>query len=204
MVRYATYCSFSYFQYFVQSRNIVFAPHCNPTDPQCLDILTTVYNTLLCATLLTWSPAHPLTPTAFADFVQSVLRSLPSSSNEAEVQPSHVTVFGDYLIDMIWSVDTQLDELLAEARSAVAAAADGKVAGKDLTALVNKAKKAQQNAETDKQRIPSIVMKLLVLNSPFCRVLCSWVGPSGVSNYHAGTLPGKIGHNSLGECWTHT
>lgn len=105
--------------------------------------------------------------------MQSVLRSLPSSSNAPERLPSHIAIFGDYLVDMIWSVDTELDELLAEARLAATASGDGEISYKDLTALVNKAKKAQQNAETDKQRIPSIVMKLLVLAISFCRVLCS-------------------------------
>ena len=64
---------------------------------------------------------------------------------------------------MIWSVDTELDELLNEARAASAISADqSKLSAKDLTTIVSKAKKAQQNAEGDKQRIQAIVKKLLV------------------------------------------
>lgn len=146
-----------------RSRNILIAPHCNPSDPDCLDLLTTAYHTLICATLLTWSPPHPLTIATFVEFVQSVLINLPSSSQAAPKVPSPAVVFGDYLVDMIWSVDTQLDELLYEARlTSMTGGEYGKLSAKEVAAIVAKAKKAQQNAENDKQRIPIIVKKLLV------------------------------------------
>ncbi|KAF9569407.1 hypothetical protein CPC08DRAFT_182366 [Agrocybe pediades] len=145
----------------VECRSILTSPHCNPTDPECMDVLTTAYHTLLCATLLTWSPPHPLTPAAFADFVLSILNKLPSTSNDSDKLPSHKSIFGDYLVDMIWTVDNELDELLNEARTSVAALGDAKVTSKDMATLLNKARKAQQNAEIDKQRIPAIVLKLL-------------------------------------------
>lgn len=156
---------------FSQSRNLLIAPHCNPLNSDCLDILTTAYHTLLCATLLTWSPPHPLTPTAFAEFVQSVLRALPSSSSTSPKVPTHVSIFGDHLVDMIWAVDMELDELLNEARIAATAAGEGKLASKDVANLLNKAKRAQSNAETDKQRIPAIVMKLLVWDTDIIHTL---------------------------------
>lgn len=65
---------------------------------------------------------------------------------------------------MIWAVDTQLDELLNEAR--VASSASQEQGKKEIAALlVAKAKRAQTNAENDKQRIPVIVKKLLVCYS---------------------------------------
>ena len=68
---------------------------------------------------------------------------------------------------MIWSVDTELDELLNEARAASAVSADqSKLSTKDLATIISKAKKAQQNAENDKQRIQAIVKKLLVRPFP--------------------------------------
>jgi THO complex subunit 2 len=68
---------------------------------------------------------------------------------------------------MIWSVDTELDELLNEARAASAVSADqSKLPTKDLATIISKAKKAQQNAENDKQRIQAIVKKLLVRTFP--------------------------------------
>ena len=73
---------------------------------------------------------------------------------------------------MIWSVDTELDELLNEARAASAVSADqSKLSTKDLATIISKAKKAQQNAENDKQRIQAIVKKLLV--RPFLLVTYS-------------------------------
>ena len=73
---------------------------------------------------------------------------------------------------MIWSVDTELDELLNEARAASAVSADqSKLSTKDLATIFSKAKKAQQNAENDKQRIQAIVKKLLV--RPFLLVVYS-------------------------------
>lgn len=132
-----------------------------------MDVLTTAYHTLIYATLVTWSPPQPLSPAGFAEFVQSVLINLPSSSNRTAKSPTHATIFGDHLVDMIWSVDTELDELLNEARAASAVSADqSKLSTKDLATIISKAKKAQQNAENDKQRIQAIVKKLLVRPFP--------------------------------------
>ena len=168
MVSLPSYSSFPNIQYSsIFSRNIVIAPHCNPTNSSCLDVLTTAYHTLIYATLVTWSPPQPLSPAGFADFVQSVLINLPSSSNTSAKSPTHATIFGDHLVDMIWSVDTELDELLTEARAASAVSADqSKLSTKDLATIISKAKKAQQNAENDKQRIQAIVKKLLVRPFP--------------------------------------
>jgi len=121
----------------------------------------TVYHTLLCATLSTWN-LNILTPIAFVEFVNSVLSSLPSTSNPSQAH-SNAAVFGDHLVDMMWSVDTELDELLGDARLAVTASPlQTHLSPKDLSFLTSKVKKTQQNAEADKQRIPVIVKKLLV------------------------------------------
>lgn len=96
----------------------------------------------------------------FTDFVQSVLARLPSSSQTGPQETSPAAIFGDHLVDMIWAVDMQLDELLTEA--VVASAATPEPGKKDGAILVAKSKKAQTNAENDKQRIPVIVKKLLV------------------------------------------
>jgi THO complex subunit 2 len=99
----------------------------------------------------------------FAEFVQSVLARLPSSSQTDPQETSPAAIFGDHLVDMIWAVDTQLDELLNEAR--VASSASQEQGKKEVAALLAKAKKAQTNAENDKHRIPVIVKKLLVCYS---------------------------------------
>lgn len=138
------------------SRNTLIAPHCNPSDPSCIDVLTTAYHTLLCSVLLTWSPKDTISANAFVEFVQSVLKDLPSTSSTTS---SHVTVFGEHLVDMLWSVDVELDEVLADSRAALATTGGDSAA---LSALLSKAKKAKQNAELDKETVQVIVKKLLV------------------------------------------
>jgi len=116
----------------------------------------------MCAALTSWAYPHPLTPVAFAEFVQSVLTNLPSSSNGPSAA-SPAATFGSLLIDIMWSIDLQLDEFLSEAKAAVGSSADETMQGvKDAAGLMVKAKRAQQNAEGDKQRLQSILKKLLV------------------------------------------
>ncbi len=105
------------------SRNIVTSPHCNITEPECVDVLAIVYETLLHAMLSTWSPAptEALLPVAsFVSFVRSVLDSLPSTSTPtppSSQNSPHRTLFGELLVDLVWSIDSDLDELLADASS---------------------------------------------------------------------------------------
>ena len=71
--------------------------------------------------------------------------------------------FGETLVDMIWAIDAELDELLADAKAALAAC-DGQTsaANGNVSALLSKARKAKQDAERDKDTIQLIVKKLLV------------------------------------------
>jgi THO complex subunit 2 len=114
------------------SRNILISPHCNPSDPNCADVLTTAYHTLLCSTLSTWSPEHPLTADAFLAFVQSVLDGLPSSSSTSSSDSSNTALFGEIVVDMVWSIDAELDEILADAKVAIANVEQGSESGKLL------------------------------------------------------------------------
>jgi len=94
------------------------------------------------------------------EFVTSVLLSLPSTSSNL---PSNAAIFGDHLVDMIWSVDTELDEFLSEARQAATSPAEEThLSTRDMSLLTSKARKVQQNVENDKQRIPVLVKRLLV------------------------------------------
>ena len=121
------------------------------------------YHTLLCAILSTWTPNNPLSPAAFVDFVTSILSTLPSTSSSL---PSNAAIFGDHLVDMIWSIDIELDEFLSEARlAATASAEETNLSARDISLLTSKARKVQQNVENDKQRIPVLVRRLLVCDS---------------------------------------
>jgi len=102
----------------LSSRNILISPHCNPSDPNCADVLTTAYHTLLCSTLTTWSPSGALTPDTFVAFVQSVLDGLPSSSSTSAAS-SNAVMFGEMVVDMVWSIDVELEEIQFDAKAAM-------------------------------------------------------------------------------------
>lgn len=111
------------------SRNILIPPHCNPFDPNCADVLTTAYHTLLCSTLSTWSFENTLTADAFLVFVQSVLDDLPSSSSTSTMKSSNAVLFGEIVVDMIWSIDAELEEIQADAKGAIINTEQGSASG---------------------------------------------------------------------------
>lgn len=140
-----------------------------------------------------------------AEFILSVLRALPSSSSTSPKHPTPASIFGDHLVDMIWAVDLELDELLNEARLSVAEAADWKVLSKDVANVLNKAKRAQANAESDKQRIPSIVMKLLVRrHRQYLQPRFHMCAFSGIWHHQPKPLSRKTGVNCFGQCGPHS
>lgn len=96
------------------SRNIFIAPHCNLSDPKSIDVLTTACHTLLSSTLKTWSLKESVTTDEFVAFLQSVLEGLPSSSSSNS--SANAALFGDILVDVIWSIDAELDEVLFDAK----------------------------------------------------------------------------------------
>lgn len=155
-----------------ECRNILISPHCNPLDSSCIDVLTTTYHTLLCSVLDTWSPKHRLSQTAFVQFVQSVLSDLPSTSSTFSAASSNASIFGEHLVDIIWSVDAELDEILADATNALSGNDEGMSPNSDVAPLLTKTRNAKQNVECDKDTIRVIVKKLLdcgIVNPAFCR-----------------------------------
>lgn len=140
----------------VCSRNFLLPAHLNPTDPTSVETLTTAYHTLLFSALRTWAPSSLLTPQCFVDFVQSVLVSLPSSSVLSTPIQSNA-FFGDLLVDIVWSIDAQLDELVTDAK-AVIATVEQTTEASDL----HKATGVKQTAEQDKELLVNVVKRLLV------------------------------------------
>lgn len=133
-------------------------------DPTSVETLTTAYHTLLFSALKTWASSSLLTPQSFVDFVHSVLVSLPSSS----VQPRFIqsdTLFRELLVDIVWSLDAQLDELVSDAK-AIVATAEQITEASDL----QKATRIKQTAEQDKELLVDVVKRLLVSTSesPAC------------------------------------
>ena len=150
------------------SRSIVVPPHCHPEDTESLDVLSTVYETLLQSTLLSWDSKHPLPVSNFVTFISDVLSNLPSSSSSPETQINpYITVFGEIIVDLIWSLDSELDEILVDAKQVIGAA-DGssgtatKAEADDKSESVLKAAKAKEMAETDKGRLANLIKMLLV------------------------------------------
>ena len=94
-------------------------------------MLTTAYHTLLCSTLRTWSPIDTLTADTFLAFLQSVLDGLPSSSTSS-TNSSNVALFGEIVVDMVWSIDAELDEILADTKVALANVEQGSESGMNL------------------------------------------------------------------------
>uniref|UniRef100_A0A0W0FKZ3 THO complex subunit 2 n=1 Tax=Moniliophthora roreri TaxID=221103 RepID=A0A0W0FKZ3_MONRR len=151
------------------SRKFLINPHCNPLDPSCADVLATAYETLLSATLTTRPPKHSLSTDAFVAFVQSVLEHLPSTSSSSATRLSNISAFGEHLVDIIWSLDAELDDILAEAKAVIAACEQN---GDNASTLMGKAAKARQSVEADKATISSTAKRLLelgILNPTFCR-----------------------------------
>lgn len=127
------------------SRQLFHKLHSASPNGRGTDDLYTAYNTLLTATLSTWSNHKHLTPASFVAFVQSVLSGLPSTSSSTP-EPSSLTWLRGSLVDMLWSIDIELDELVAEAKASEATVGN----------------EHQKDGEKDKQVVADLVRKLLV------------------------------------------
>ncbi|TFY55341.1 hypothetical protein EVG20_g9356 [Dentipellis fragilis] len=147
-----------------ECRKFITPLQANPSDAHAADTLATAYHTLLNATLSTWTPSAQLSPATLVAFVQSTLHALPSSSHDASPAPASAAAIGEMLVDTIWAVDTQLDEVLADAKAAEHAQGDtkaGEVAGE-----------AKKNAEKDKETLVDVTKQFLhsgVLDPGVCR-----------------------------------
>jgi hypothetical protein len=127
------------------SRQLFLKLHSASPNGQGNDDLYTAYNTLLTATLLTWSNHKYLTPATFVTFLQSVLSALPSTSSSTP-EPSSLTWLRGSLVDMLWSIDIELDEFVADSKSTESTSGNGH----------------QKDGEKDKQAVADLVRKLLV------------------------------------------
>ena len=90
-------------------------------------------------------------------FVRSVVDHLPSSSAGSENNPN-VTAFGEVLVDIIWAIDSELEEILGDAKATANAAEQGTLSATTVAQAV----KAKGNAESDKETLVLIVRRLLV------------------------------------------
>ncbi|KAG2361997.1 transcription factor/nuclear export subunit protein 2-domain-containing protein [Suillus spraguei] len=149
-------------------RNFLIPPHSNPSDPICAEALTTAYHALLLSVLTTWQPKqNALNAQALVAFIQSVLLALPSSSSAR----------ADF-VDVLWSADAQLDEFLADAKSALVgseqASGGQQVKGtpKDIMDGTEVAVRLRHSVEQDKETLSELVKRLLfagIVDLAVCR-----------------------------------
>lgn len=88
-----------------------------------------------------------------------------------------MSLFGDSLVDMIWSVDAALDEVLSDAKLTLSAVDSA------TPEVANKAKAAKQCAENDKESLQAIVKRLLV-RVIYCFDTIETDRGIGTSDYH--------------------
>jgi THO complex subunit 2 len=97
-------------------------------------------------------------------FVHSVLESLPSSSSTTSV---NAIVFGELMVDMIWAIDEELDEIIGDSKNLIAIYSESDTSndkGSSMSTALGNAVKAKKAAEEDKETLIRIVVKFLVCN----------------------------------------
>ena len=167
------------------SRQLFLKLHSASPNSQGSDDLYTAYNTLLTATLSSWSKQKYFTPPTFVAFIQSVLSGLPSTSSST-TEPSSLTWLGGSLVDMIWSIDIELDELVVEAKSSEGTSGD----------------EQQRNGERDKQAVADLVKKLLVCEYMIVSSVALNSSPLGCRNCSTRSLQRKARYRPGLRCWS--
>jgi THO complex subunit 2 len=151
---------------FSLSRKYLIQLHSTPTDSNAADALVTAYHTLLSATLSLWLPKHSLAPSSFSAFVKSMWQALPSSSQDAPSPAA--TALGELLIDSMWSIDSQLDEAIADSKAAIAAQSETEEKEKEQVngqPDESNAVQSRDAATKDKGTLQELVRLLLVRRS---------------------------------------
>ena len=116
-------------------------PHSNPSDPASVDLLTTAYQTLLFSLTKTWSTQNGLTVDTLTNFVITIRDSIPSSSS----MNGPASRMGDVIVDVIWALDTELDDIVTDAK-----------------ASPSDSKTVKENAEEDKAMLAKLAWRLAV------------------------------------------
>lgn len=145
----------------VECRNFLVALHSSPINLNGAVALNSAYQKLLFSVLKTWSSKPPLTPHTVVNFVQSVLLSLPSSSAQGG-RSTNNDAYGEMFVDLIWSLDAHLDELLADSK-AILATPDPPPAGQEFKDVPG-VSQTKQALEQDKEILTDIVRKFLSAN----------------------------------------
>ncbi len=124
-----------------------------------------MYHALLTSTLSLWPPKHPLTPAAFAAFVKGMLLALPSS-HDAPSPASNA--LGELLIDTVWSIDSQLDDIIADSKAAISAQSEKESEKEHADSRVEESGAVLSRDVATKDKVSLLeVVKLLLVRQPF-------------------------------------
>ena len=160
----------------LSSRAVLSSPLCPLSDPsalECVDVVSTVCQTLpgLHAMLASWPVEYKITVPSLVSFTQAVLNDLPSSSSA--LKSKNLIKFGELLVDVVWAVDSELEEILADVKTLATTTASDTVG--EARSLPSKEEleasaKVKTVAESDKEALASFITKLLVCNNlmPIC------------------------------------
>jgi THO complex subunit 2 len=153
------------FDPFLISRKYLVQLHSTPADPNAVATLVTTYHTLLSSTLSLWPPKHPLTPAAFAAFVNGMFLGLPSSH---DAPSPAANALGELLVDTVWSIDLQLDEAIADSKAAISARSEKENDKEQVDSRVEESGVllSRDAATKDKANLLEVV-KLLLVCQPF-------------------------------------
>ncbi|KAG8883184.1 THO complex subunit 2 [Tulasnella sp. 332] len=91
------------------------------SDQASQDVLTDSFYVLLSSAMPSLSPSATLPSTTLASFTQSLIQAAPStSSSEAALyENTSVSLVGDVLVDVIWTIDVELDDLAQDTNISV-------------------------------------------------------------------------------------
>jgi len=129
------------------------------TDPSAAEALTTAWQSILGATLSIWTGSSSLEVAAVATFARSMLHALPSSSHDTSPSASNAQALSELLVDAIWALDTQIDDLLMDAKATLATGDASEGAKEAEVAVMQKAK---AKLEKDKETLADLVKRLSV------------------------------------------
>ena len=97
-------------------------------------------------------------------FIRNALEKLPSSSSDRTQKSQNVVSFGELLVDLIWSVDGELDEILTDAKavSGQSNADNTDKSSSEHTESLTRAQKAKEVADGDKETLTGFLRMLLI------------------------------------------
>lgn len=127
-------------------------------------MLATAYQTLLHYALKTWngSSESRLEAAELVAFIQSVLALLPSTSSASAERSRNLVLFGELFIDVVWAIDSELDEVILDAKSAIAHKNSEEGKDKVTAEVAEKAEELQKAADGDKGTLAELMKMLLV------------------------------------------